>query len=616
MVLAETLTETLPAGTDELDRVSLIALEDFLPYPVGEGEAEAEHYVEEKKPHRLTTIDDYSQIYCTGDLLQRVQLSRVFPNDSKEFVDLKLLRPQEDVLRDYNQLLERVPQPDVQTLRDFVNYHFEKGDELEVWSPPDFTKTPSITYKIADPKYKKFALDLNNIWKELGRKVKEDVKINSGLYSIIYTPNGFFIPGGRFLELYYWDTYWIVQGVLLCDMKQTAKGIIENIIYIVDHVGFMPNGARIYYLHRSQPPMLSSMVSSYVKYTGDFGFIKANIQILRREFEYWMDNHMVTVEVDGHYYRVARYYAPSAGPRPESFREDYELAEHFETEEQKNNLYVELKSGAETGWDFSSRWFIPEDGSNNGNLSDIKTSQIACVDLTALLQKNAKDLYEWYKLLGNRELSDKYGKIAEELLVSIEKVMWNEEAGVWFDYDIVNKRQRKYFYLSNFTPLWTLSYRQSGSKIAERVLSYLRANGIIPIDGNNKLYGTPQSLYETGQQWDYPNAWAPSQEFLITGLELTGDRAAQNVARALSDRWVYTCYRGLQESAAMFEKYDVEKPGLTGGGGEYAAQTGFGWTNGLTLQLLSRYGRTLSPTNRYNSEEYADPVEDNFIPDA
>ncbi|XP_026677309.1 trehalase-like [Diaphorina citri] len=139
-------------------------------------------------------------------------IGNVFPNDSKSFVDLKLKQPEDVILAKFRALLTNNADPDTTTLTNFVNEYFEAGNELQVWSPPDFTSNPSIENKISDAKYRQFALDLNQIWKELGRIVKQDVRDNPQLYSLIYTPNGFFIPGGRFRELYYWDTYWIVQG--------------------------------------------------------------------------------------------------------------------------------------------------------------------------------------------------------------------------------------------------------------------------------------------------------------------------------------------------------------------------------------------------------------------
>lgn len=209
-----------------------------------------------------------------------VQLSGIYP-DSKTFVDKKLKYSEKEILVKYKKLKEAnnnevPPKPN---LIEFINENLEDGDELEVWVPPDFTDNPSVINRITEPKYKKWAYELNQVWKTLARKIKYDVKKNPNRYSLIWVPNGFIIPGGRFRELYYWDTYWIVNGLLLCDMHATARGMIENIILMVKQFGYMPNGGRVYYLNRSQPPMLILMASNYYNTTKDFDFIKKNIQV-------------------------------------------------------------------------------------------------------------------------------------------------------------------------------------------------------------------------------------------------------------------------------------------------------------------------------------------------
>lgn len=170
--------------------------------------------------------------------------------------------------------------------------------------------------------------------------------------SIIYVKNPFIVAGGRFSEFYYWDSYWIIRGLLVCEMYQTTRGILENFLSVIDRYGFIPNGGRIYYLARSQPPLLPAMIKSYVDVTHDLDFAISSIELLEREFEYFMTNK--TVMVKGH--RLARYIDHSNGPRPESYREDVENAKDFHTEEERQSFYAECKAGGESGMDFSSRW--------------------------------------------------------------------------------------------------------------------------------------------------------------------------------------------------------------------------------------------------------------------
>lgn len=535
-----------------------------------------------------------SKVYCESDLLHDVQLAALYP-DSKTFVDKKLKYTESEILYNYKVLRDEykgeVPK---EALIQFVDKHLEDGDELEEWTPPDFVDSPSIADRVKDKNYKQWALGLNQVWKTLARKVKDDVRVHPDRYSLIWVPNGFAIPGGRFKELYYWDTYWIVNGMLLCDMMKTARGVIDNIASLVEKFGFMANGGRVYYLNRSQPPILTLMVDSYHKKTNDFEYVKKIIPVLDSEYEFWLENRMTTFEKNGKSHKMARYYAPSRGPRPESYREDFESAEFFKDEYEKQEFYTQLKSAAETGWDFSSRWFITKNGSDRGVLTDIKTTHIIPVDLNSLLQKNALLLSSWYSKLGDTAKAEKYRVIAENLLYSIQEVMWRPDLGAWFDWDTMNNKSREYFFVSNIVPLWTESYNMPKKAVASSVLGYLRDNHIIEADYTVNFNGTPSSLYNSSQQWDFPNAWPPLQAFIIQGLDKTNQKLAQQVAFRLAEVWLRSNYKSFSEKSMMFEKYDVLASGETGGGGEYTPQTGFGWTNGLVFELLHRWGDTVT----------------------
>lgn len=218
-----------------------------------------------------------------------------------------------------NDVTEHPPSPE--EIRRFVDENFdEAGSEFEDWNPIDWRKEPKFLKGIKDPNLRKFASDLNDIWKSLGRKMKEDVRINQDLYSILYVPHPVIVPGGRFREFYYWDSYWIIKGLLLSEMHVTVRGMLTNFVSIVKEYGFIPNGGRIYYTMRSQPPMLTPMVKVYLDETNDVDWLKENLWLLEKEFNFWMTNRTVEVEKNGHNYTLARYYENSSGPRPESYR--------------------------------------------------------------------------------------------------------------------------------------------------------------------------------------------------------------------------------------------------------------------------------------------------------
>lgn len=133
--------------------------------------------------------------------------------------------------------------------------------------------------------------------------------------------------------------------------------MVDNYISIVDRYGFIPNGGRIYYLQRSHPPVLTSMAYSYFQHTKDLAWLERHIKTIEKELRYWLENKMV--HVDGN--MLFRYNAPSLGPRPESYWEDVMTAAYLPDEESKNELYIDLKSGAESGWDFSARWIFDDE---------------------------------------------------------------------------------------------------------------------------------------------------------------------------------------------------------------------------------------------------------------
>ncbi|XP_067209128.1 trehalase isoform X1 [Linepithema humile] len=539
-----------------------------------------------------------SEVYCHGELLHTIQMAGIY-KDSKYFVDMKMKRPPNETLASFRDFMKSVNHaPTKHQVEKFVNNTFEAaGYEFEDWDPADWTASPKFLQKIEDDELRKFGSDLNHIWKLLGRKMKDDVRINEELYSIIYVPNPVIVPGGRFREFYYWDSYWIIKGLLLSEMHATVRGMLNNFVLIVDKIGFIPNGGRVYYKMRSHPPLLIPMVEEYLKTTRDDAWLKENLWLLEKEFNFWMTNRTINIEKDGTNYTLARYYEESSGPRPESYKEDYLTSQSFRTAEEKDDYYAELKTAAESGWDFSSRWFIHE-GTNQGNLTNLKTRSIIPVDLNAMIYRNAVLLAKYNRQMGNETKVAYYNDIAEKWKEAVRVVLWHEEVGAWLDYDILNDIKRDYFYPTNILPLWTNCYDASKrGDYVSKVLKYLEKNQIMVNQG-----GIPTTLEHSGEQWDYPNAWPPLQYFFIMSLNNTGDPWAQRLAYEISQRWVRSNYKAFNETHSMYEKYDATVSGGHGSGGEYEVQLGFGWSNGLVMDLMDKYGDKLT-------------AEDYFAPD-
>lgn len=529
------------------------------------------------------------KVYCDSQLLHQVQMKRVFP-DSKTFVDLQMKQDEATTLAAFDKLMNETNDPTKEQLQAFVDEYFVSGAELEDWTPTDYSTDPAFLAGIRDEKLRKFGRDINNIWPILGRKIKPFVFDQPNQHSLIPVTHPFIVPGGRFKEIYYWDTYWIIEGLLISGMRDTAKGMIENLIELLNKLGHIPNGSRWYYQERSQPPLLAAMVSLYFRETKDIKFLKDNIGYLEKELEYWLQTQIVTFDKDEKTFTLLRYDSPSEGPRPESYFEDYRDGQNFTTAARRTEFYIDIKSGAESGWDFSSRWFINENGDNTGHLLHIHTREIIPVDLNAIFANALQNVAFFQARLGNLRKFVHWSFLAKQWRSTIEESLWDEKDGIWYDYDMLNHKPRRYFYPSNVAPLWMGAVdKKKVKKHSARVLEYLKLSHGLDFPG-----GVPSSLINSGEQWDFPNAWPPLVSIVVNALEALGSAEAKDTAFKVAQTWVLACLKGFEENKQMFEKYDAEQAGKFGGGGEYNVQEGFGWSNGVVLEFLAKYGRRLT----------------------
>ncbi|KAG9348389.1 hypothetical protein JZ751_002124 [Albula glossodonta] len=369
-------------------------------------------------------------------------------------------------------------------------------------------------------------------------------------------------------------------------MRDTARGMIQNFLGLVERYGFVPNGGRVYYERRSQPPFLTLMVESYCQATKDEKFLRAALPTLEKEYNFWMQNRSVALSVNGTQHLLNRYSVQVGQPRPESYTDDLELAEGL-MEGAQEKLWAELKAGAESGWDFSSRWFVDHHGNNSGTLKDTRTSHIIPTDLNALLCRNERTLASFHRILGQSTGVERFELAHRARLVAVEAVLWDPQMGVWLDHNLLTDSLHPTFYPSNLAPVWAQCYSQSS--MGEQALHYLQESGALKYPN-----GVPTSLDNSGQQWDLPNAWPPLQLMLIEGLWSLPVAEAKDLAFDLAQRWIRTNWLAYIKYEAMFEKYDVTGDGKPGGGGEYEVQLGFGWTNGVALQLLDQFGDRLT----------------------
>ncbi|KAK9830431.1 hypothetical protein WJX72_011737 [[Myrmecia] bisecta] len=531
-------------------------------------------------------------LWSTGPLLAAVQNANLSA-DSKTFVDMPIKASPENVTAAFAALPTSangtIPRA---ALVNFVQQYFDSaGNDLEVYSAPDFQpQPPGFLSNVNDSTIHKWGLDVHGLWGILTRKENASVVDHPERHSLLSIPGWVAIPGDRFREVYYWDSYWIVLGLLVSNMPETAKSEVNNLVSLLNTYGHVPNGARSYYINRSQPPLLSKMVAAVYNATDDKDFLANAYQALQKEHVYWTSApKQVTVEgASGMQYNLSRYYANWTLPRPESFRQDTKTAAGLSPEDAAA-LWNNLASGAETGWDFSSRWFA---GYQNGNLTTVRTTNIIPADLNAYLYDMERNLAAFAAELGDAAASASYAGYADVRRAAINDVMWDASAGHWTDLVIARLSPAGVaqvtpstgMFVSNYIPLW-VGIADAGSQQAANATASFLASGLL------QPAGVATTLYATGQQWDFPNVWPPLEHIMIEAMQNYGGAQGGQLARQMAQAYLASNYIGFQQTGGkMVEKFSAVHPGVAGAGGEYNVQTGFGWTNGVMLSLLNTYG--------------------------
>ncbi|KAL7934590.1 glycoside hydrolase family 37 protein [Trichoderma chlorosporum] len=600
-----------------------------------------------------------SPIYCHGDILREVELAHPF-SDSKTFVDMPAKRPLSEIQAAFDKL--KKPLTNDSSLQTFLSTYFaDAGGELVEVPRSTLGTNPTFLSKINDTVIRQFVSKVIDIWPDLTRRYSGSAVSNCSSCPSSFIPvnRTFVVAGGRFREPYYWDSYWIIEGLLRTGgaFVGIAKNTIDNFCDFVERFGFVPNGARLYYLNRSQPPLLSQMVRIYIQHTNDTSILQRALPLLVKEHEFWTTNRTVDVKIGNKTYVLQQYAVQNTQPRPESFLEDYVTANNRsyysasgiiypETKHlnatQMEDLYANLASGAESGNDYTSRWLAnPADAMRDVYfpLRSLNNKEIVPVDLNSILYGNELAISRFYSQTGNRTAARAWSALAANRSASIQAVFWNETLFSYFDYNLTSSSQNIYvpldkdalaidkrtaapgeqvlFHVGQFYPLWTgaaPAYLKNNpyavTRIFERVSDYLNA----------RPGGIPASNVNTGQQWDQPNVWPPHMHILMESLNsvpatfTASDPAYQGVrqlALQLGQRYLDFTFctwratggstsetpklQGLtsQDVGIMFEKYDDNSTNAAGGGGEYEVVEGFGWTNGVLLWAADTFGNQL-----------------------
>lgn len=485
-------------------------------------------------------------------LFEAVQTSTIFP-DNKTFVDAVPKQDPALIMKAYN---EQKDKPGF-SLQAFVLANFN----VPV-SHNNFQTDISAGIR----------KHIDTLWQVLQRRPDEAKPFSSALA----LPNPYIVPGGRFREIYYWDSYFTMLGLQESHQFKVIHNMVENFAYLIDKYGFIPNGNRSYYLTRSQPPFFAMMVNLLAKIEGEKVLVHFRPQLIK-EYEYWMHGweaikaneavHRVVRMPDG--IVLNRYWDESDEPREESYIKDVDAAK--ETKQPPAQFYRNIRAAAASGWDFSTRWFDA-----SGKLPTIQTTDIIPVDLNCLLYNLEMTIARSLNQLPNAKLAKMYRYRANSRKAAILKYCWNQKTG-WFD--DYNWRLQKQSTVETLAGEFPLEFKIASDEQARLVADGLKNNFLKP-------GGLVTTQNFSGQQWDAPNGWAPLQYMAVDGLEKYN---YNTLAKEIATRWLKLNIRVFKQTGKLLEKYNVVDTQLTAGGGEYPLQDGFGWTNGVLLHLVNRY---------------------------
>lgn len=403
--------------------------------------------------------------------------------------------------------------------------------------------------------------------------------------SLIPLPNPYVVPGGRFNEIYYWDSYFVMLGLQVSGKINLIENMVDNFSWLIEKVGYVPNGNRTYFLGRSQPPFYALMVDLLAEEKGEDILVKY-LPFLKKEYAFWMDgkallendnsivakNHIVKLG-EGEF--LNRYFDQHHQPRAEMLATDLELAK--KTDRPANELFSDVRAACESGWDFSSRWL-----QDANDLTTIYTTEILPVDLNCLLYFLEKTIARAYvsrfsktdSPSNDEDKSLHFQQLANQRKALILKYFWNEKTDFFHDYDFVKKEQTEVLTMAGVFPLFfKIAKKEQAEKCAEVIEKhFLKAGGLVTTSNYSN------------EQWDAPNGWAPLQWFGIQGLR---NYDFYILSKKITDSWVKLNTDVYHRTGKLLEKYNVEDTSLLSGGGEYEVQDGFGWTNGVLLKLLS-----------------------------
>jgi alpha,alpha-trehalase len=501
-----------------------------------------------------SSADHYDPARDLGALFPAVQLAGLF-EDSKTFVDARPHVAASTILKLYND----DHNASTFNLKAFIEQNFDIPRPIGRDFQTDTTETMEE--------------HIRSLWPVLIRAA-DTVDARS---SLIPLPNPYVVPGGRFREVYYWDSYFTMLGLVQSGRVGLVRNMLDNFAYLIKTLGHIPNGNRTYYLGRSQPPFFAAMVGLYAN-AADTTQALSYLDAMEAEHAFWMDGadrlkpgqayRRVVMMPEG--VTLNRYWDDLPGPRPEAYRPDYQVAQAL-PDSARAQFYRNARAAAESGWDFSSRWMR-----DPSDLKTLETTELIPIDLNALVyneERTIAALRAFRKSPGDSAAAARFNQLAERRRQSLLTAAYESGDGYFYDVrwrswqrvtDRPTLADASLLYFGLVTPFQAMG-------IAQRLeRDFLKPGGFVTTN------------IPTGQQWDAPNGWPPLEWMAIEGLRRYGDVELANKAR---DRWLALNRRTYRATGRMMEKYDVVDLSKRAGGGEYALQDGFGWTNGVALAL-------------------------------
>ena len=406
-------------------------------------------------------------------------------------------------------------------------------------------------------------------------------------HGLLYLPHDYVVPGGRFNEMYGWDSYFIQLGLLRDGELDLAQSMSDQLIYEIEHYGTVLNANRTYMLNRSQPPLLTPMILDLFEYTQDLDWLRSVLPAVESYYFFWTVPPRLNQATGlSHYNALGQGPAPEvvSSERDEKGRTHYERVQeyyrHFHVDDYDVNIYYDRQNDRLTDLFYQGDRSMRESGfdpTNRFGPFSVDVIHYAPVCLNTLLYQMETDIAQIQKLVGHKDAVAYWQHHAENRHRLIDKFLWDEEAGLYFDYNFRTGERRPYEFATTFFPLWAgIASEYQAKRVVDNLPKFEAPGGLLT------------STHVSGNQWDAPFGWAPLQLIAVKGLLRYGyERDAKRIAA----KFVKMVIQEFSKTGTLLEKYEVEKCSADVSEeiffGYSSNEIGFGWTNGVLLELLA-----------------------------